>query len=128
MKAPRFFVGFALVLGLVVLGSPALPAVDLTGTWSGSIDTGSMGPWTLTLVLKKEGPSYAGTINDSMSMVEKDAVIKDVKLAGDEFSFSLNVMGKVIVLKLKVNGDKMTGDMIDESSGEGKPFEFVRKK
>jgi len=128
MKTQGFFVCFAMLLGLVVLNAPASPAIDLTGTWTGSIDTGSMGQWTLTLVLKKEGPSYTGTINDSLSMIEKDSVIEDVKLADNEFSFSVNVMGNGIELKLKLGGDKMKGEMIDKTTGEGKPFEFVRKK
>jgi hypothetical protein len=128
MKRPRFFVGCAMLLGLIVLSAPASPALDLTGVWTGSIDTGSLGQWTLTLVLKKAGPSYTGILNDSLSMIEKDSVIEDVKLTDNEFSFLANVMGNKIELKLKIDGDKMTGKMIDKTTDESKPFEFVRKK
>jgi len=130
MNMTKKTLGFLALLSLVVLAATSAPAVDLTGTWTGSIDTGDMGVDTLTLVLKKAGPSYTGTINDSLSLIDKDFVITDVKLVGDEFSFIFKAMGGAMEfgLKLTVNGDKMTGVLVNKAEGQDLPFEFVRKK
>jgi len=130
MKTFKFIAGLVALLGLVVLSAPCSPAIDLTGTWTGSIDTGGMGADTLTLVLKKAAQSYTGTINDSLGLIDKDFAITEVKLVGNEFSFGLKAMGGAMefALKLKVDGDKMTGEIMNKAAGQGGPIEFVRKK
>jgi len=160
MNSRKFALGLMVLLGLVVLAAPSSPAaaparglntrantaemnplakpanapaptaVDLTGTWTGSLDTGNMGVDTLTLVLKKAGQSYAGTINDSLGLIDKDTAIAEVKLAGNEFSFAFKAMGGAMefAMKLTVNGDKMTGELMNKTAGQGAPIEFVRKK
>ncbi len=118
------------LLSLAAMSASAHPAVDLTGTWRGSYDTGDSTADEITLVLKKADKSYAGTINDSLGYIEKDTAIADVVLAGNEFSFSFKAMGGSMefAMKLTVNGDKMTGELSNVAQGRGVPFEFVRKK
>jgi hypothetical protein len=127
-KSQKTF-GFLALLGFAVLTATAAPAVDLSGTWTGSVDTGNAGVDELTLVLKKAEKLYKGTINDSLGMIDKDFAITDVKMDGADFSFSFKAMGGSMEfeMKLKVNGDKMTGELINKAGG-GAPFEFVRKK
>jgi len=132
MNKPKATLGFLALLGLVVLAAPSSPAVDLTGTWTGStvLNNGQGATLELTLVLKKERQSYAGTINDSLGLIDKDTAITDVKLAGNEFGFSIKVMGGAIELagNFTVTGDKMTGKLMDKTNGDDTPFEFARKK
>jgi len=130
MNIPKFALGLVALLGLLVSAVPSSPAVDLTGTWTGSIDTGNMGVDTLTLVLKKADKGYSGTINDSLALIEKDTAIAEVRWVGNEFSFSFKAMGGAMefAVKLTVNGDKMTGQLMNKAEGQGAPFEFVRKK
>jgi len=44
--------------------------------------------------------------------------------------FSFKAMGGAMefAMKLTVNGDKMTGQLVNKAEGQGAPFEFVRKK
>jgi hypothetical protein len=130
MNTSKFALGFAALLSLVLLAAPSSPAVELTGTWTGSIAAGDMGVDTLTLVLKKTGQIYAGTINDSLGLIEKDFAITEVKLVGNEFSFEFKAMGGAMefAVKLTVNGDKMTGELMNKAEAQGAPFEFVRQK
>jgi len=132
MNKPKATLGFLALLGLAVLAAPSSPAIDLSGTWTGStvLNNGQGATLELTLVLKKEGQSYAGTVNDSLGLIDKDSAITDVKLAGNEFGFSLKVMGGAIELagNFTVIGDKMTGKLVDKTNGDDTPFEFIRKK
>ena len=130
MNKQKVVLGFAILLGLLVIVAPSSPAVDLTGTWTGSVDTGNMGVDTLTLVLKKAAQSYTGILNDSLGLIDKDSAIAEVKLVGNEFSFSFKAIGGAaeFAMKLTVNGDKMTGQLINKAEDQGTSFEFARKK
>jgi hypothetical protein len=130
VNKPKVILGFLALLSIVVLTATSSPVVDLTGTWIGSIDTGGTGVDELTLVLKKAEKLYKGTINDSLGMIDKDFVVTEVALAGNEFSFSFKALGGSMefAMKLTVNGDKMTGELVNKAEGQGAPFEFVRKK
>lgn len=129
MKKFNTILGLLTILSVVVLTATSSPAIDLSGTWTGSVVTGS-GVDDLTLVLKKAEKLYAGTINDSLGMIDKDSAITEVTLTGQAFGFSFKAMGGSLefAMKLTVNGDKMTGTLTDLAGGEGAPFEFVRKK
>ncbi len=131
MSKPKIALGFLAFLGLAVLVVPC-SAVDLTGTWTGStvLNNGQGATLEITLVLKKAGPSYTGTINDSLGLVDKDTAITEVKLAGKEFSFSFKALGGAMELagKFIMTGDKMTGTLEDRTNKNDTPFEFIRKK
>jgi hypothetical protein len=132
MNKPMITLGFLACLSLVVLAAPSTPAVDLTGTWTGStvLNNGQGATLELTLVLNKAGQSYSGTINDSLGLIDKDSAIADVKLAGNEFSFSFKGLGGALELagSFTVTGDKMTGKLEDKTNGNDTPFEFARRK
>jgi len=132
MNKQTIALGFLSLWGLGILAASSSPAVDLTGTWTGStvLNNGQGATLELTLVLKKAGQSYAGTINDSLGLIDKDSPIAEVKLVGNEFSFSLKAMGGALELagNFTVNGDKMSGKLADKTNGNDTPFEFARKK
>jgi len=130
MNASKLALGILAVLGLSLLAAPASSAFDWTGTWVGSVDTKAIGVDTITLLLKKAGPTYTGTINDSLGVIDKDAVIAEVKLEGNEISFSFKAMGGSadFVMKMTVDGDKFAGQLMNKAVGEWGPFESLAKK
>ncbi len=130
MNTPKVALGFLAALGLVVLAAPALPAVDWAGTWTGSIDTQAMGVDTITLVLKKADKTYTGTIEDSLGLVEKNTAITEVKLEGDEISFSFKAVGGSMdfMMKLTAKGGKISAQLMNKAIGEWGSFESISKK
>jgi len=121
---------FLIFSGLAVSAVPSSPAVDWSGTWIGSIDTGGMGVDTITLILKKADQIYSGTINDSLGLIEKDTVIAEVKLAGNEISFSFKAMGGSMdfAMKMSASGDQISAQLMNKAIGEWGSFESIKKK
>jgi hypothetical protein len=123
-----------LLLGmLVMLAIPVLPGQDrdLSGTWVGSTEVPNREEKdNLTLVLKKEGATYTGTITDTMGMLNA-AVLEKVKFEKDTISFEfLALVGNEqirIKSTLKVSEDKMVGSWESEQGDTG-ALDFVRKK
>ena len=77
-------------LALVVLGAAAT-AVDMSGTWKGTTYIADRDAYDdLTIVLKKEGPSYTGAVTDSLGMAQ-EAAIQNVKLEAGELSFDFTI-------------------------------------
>jgi hypothetical protein len=69
----------------------AAPAADLSGTWVGTTRVPDRSePDKITLVLKKTGDEYAGTVSDSLGLV-KEAALKDVEFDDDELTFIVTV-------------------------------------
>lgn len=132
MNMRKFALGLMILVGLVVSAEPSSPAVDLTGTWTGSLALGNgQGPTDeITLVLRKADKSYAGTINDSLGIIDKDSAITGVNLAGNALGFDFKAMGGSMefAMNLTASGDKMTGEVTNKATGQGMPFEFIRKK
>jgi hypothetical protein len=117
---------FALLPGAILAQN-----VDLSGTWVGdTVIPASPDKDQLTLVLKKDGASYTGTISDAMGMVNQ-AVLESVK-TGDgtlSFQFIAHTGDQEIRVSttLKISGDKLVGSWITESGDTG-PMELERKK
>jgi len=120
-----------LALGLVaqVAVSAQTPKpVDLTGTWIGKTDVPNQGPDEVTIVFRKIDNVYAGTIVDSLGMIARDTEMKDVELKGDELTLNFPLVdGTTILCRLKVAGDKITGQW-GHPEGDVGDFEFTRKK
>ena len=130
MNTPKVALGLLAVLGLVVLAVPSSPAVDWAGTWTGSIDTRGMGVDTITLVLKKADKTYAGTIDDSLGLIEKNTAITEVKLEGDEISFSFKAVGGSMdfMMKLTAKGGRISAQLMNKAVGEWGSFESFSRK
>ncbi len=110
-KLPLMCLILALFAGLIL--ADAEPAINLTGTWEGP--TYADGPGielTMTLVLKHEGETITGAINDDLGYL--DCEIKDPKIEGGVFTFSATAMtpdGDVPVdFKLNISEAALEGE------------------
>jgi len=83
------------ILGLVcfslLVSGAAAAAVDMSGTWKGTTYIADRDAYDdLTIVLKKEGASYAGAVTDSLGMAQ-EAAIQNVTLTAEEFGFDFTI-------------------------------------
>ena len=129
MNRSKAMSGSLILLGVVSLVAAFSPAADFQGTWVGSVETG-MGVDELTLTLKKAGTGYAGILNDSLGLVDKDSAIAEVAVDQSVISFSFKAMQQTMEfsMRLTLDGDKLTGELQNKAQGAGVPFEFARKK
>lgn len=136
-KSLTLVLGLALIGGVLVMAAPGSSrtdqvsfGVDWSGTWVGSIDTRSLGIDTFTVILKKEGSTFTGLVNDTMGLVEKDAAVAEVKLAGREISFSFKALYGTAdwVMKISIEGDRISGQLMNKAVGEWGPFQGLVKK
>ena len=130
MKKGRIFWGVIVFLGMAVLGTSSAQAADLSGTWLGKTEVPDTGTDEVTMVLTKAKTGYSGTVTDSLGMLNKDTEIKDVKLDGDEltFSFLLSDGTTEIVVSLTVSGEKLIGRWENPNEdGASAPIEFIKK-
>ncbi len=90
-KRNRVHVALAVLVSISVVGcatrpvsqtDPVAPRFDIEGTWSWVQD-----PWEGEFVLKKEGSSYSGTLDDVFEGTFGDK-IDDVEVSGDKIKFT----------------------------------------
>lgn len=85
--------------------------VNAEGSWNYTIDSPQGGEGTL--VLKKEGDTYSGTISNKR--FNKESALSSVTLVGNELTFSYDVtMGAntmTIMVKAIITGDALSGNM-----------------
>jgi hypothetical protein len=125
-----------LVLGAICLGlmTPltAHSTPDLGGIWVGKAELSDGGTDALTVTLKKDGKSFAGTIVDEMGLMPEGTLVKDIVLQGDKVTFGFQAKENTNIMEIKVfltiGGDKMTGRWEDSQSGTGGGVELSRKK
>lgn len=73
------------ILAAAFLLAPATArAADMTGTWKGTFTSNEGGKFPMTLVLKKDGESLAGTIAIGTS---DPGAVQDIKVDGDTVTF-----------------------------------------
>jgi hypothetical protein len=126
-----------LVVLLVTFSAGLLPAQasDISGTWVGTTDfpnTPDIDP--VTLILKKAGNSYAGTITVATA---KEVALENLKIEDEDtvtFAFVLpigndkvKVKARVDILSDKVDGSKLMGAWTMET-GEYGSLDLTRKK
>ncbi len=101
---------------------------DPVGTWKLAYEVGDQ-KRSSTLAVKKDGDKLAGTMSWAD---QKDVKLKDLKLKGDELTFSADreVMGNTFTVeyKLKVDGDKLTGKGSVDAGGEKLEFDIEGKR
>jgi len=129
----KFATGMLLLMIFLIAAIGSLPGQDqdLSGTWLGSTVIPNMEEKdNLTLVLKKDGSSYTGTITDSMGMLNA-AVLEKVKLEKDTLSFEFLAVTESVEIRikstLKASKDKLVGSWESEQ-GDTAALEMVRKK
>jgi hypothetical protein len=118
------FILLAALAGLIAYAA----APDITGTWIGKTEVPNAGIDELTLVIKKTPTGFTGTFGDTLGQVNKDSEITAVKLEGDDLSFNFPLAdGTLMIAKLKVDGDKLSGTW-EHPEGSGGSMTFERKK
>ena len=121
------FVAIALI---VVAGSLAAQQTDLSGTWSGPTRIPNMSDNDqITLILKKAGDSYSGSVSDAMGMVN-EAALENVKFENNaltfEFVVSVNGQNERVSNKLDYKDGKLVGSWWTEDGTTG-PLDLTRK-
>jgi hypothetical protein len=104
---------------------------DFSGTWTGeTVIPNVLDKDQVTLVLKKEGGTYSGTVTDSMGMAVESPLenveFKEGTLAA-EFVIFNGTENVRIYFTLKVTGDRLVGYWSDGNTDEG-PLDLGRKK
>jgi hypothetical protein len=119
----------ALVLALCGLARAADEKADPVGTWKIEYAIGDQ-QRTATLTITKDGDKLAGTMNWSD---QKDAKLKDVKLAADGgLTFSaVREIGEnkiPVAYKFTIDGDKIKGTGAVDSGGQKMEFDITGKR
>jgi hypothetical protein len=111
------------LLSMLVLFAASSFGADVTGTWSGPMQMtrgGETRDDNAHFVLTQTGSDVKGTVGPN---IEKQMPITKGTIEGSDLVLEAtppNGSGK-IVIRLKVDGDKLTGDLKAEG-GEGEPF------
>jgi hypothetical protein len=117
----------ALVLGFCSLASAADTA-DPVGSWKCDYKIGDQAR-TVTLTIKKEGESLAGTMNWAD---QKDEKVKDLKFKEGKLTFSAvrKIMDRTIPIDytLAIDGDKLKGKGASEFGGQKQEFDIEGKR
>ena len=130
MKKSTLFLLFS-ILTMCMTGLLPGQTADFSGTWVGStVVPDNPEKDQVTLTLKKDGDSYAGTITDSLGLVNQ-AALKGMKFDKDTFSFyfmaSTGEQDLRVDTILKVSGGKLVGTWTSEAGDSGS-FELEHKK
>ncbi len=112
------------------LGTIFGQAEDLTGTWEGTTYVPDAGDDTVTLTLRKEGETYAGTLSDSMGLAVESKLenveYNDGTLKAEFVIFNGDDYVRISVM-LKVSGEMLVGHWSDPG-GETGTLELKRKE
>jgi hypothetical protein len=110
-----------IILVLLLAAFTFAAGADLSGTWKGGTEVDGAAV-DLTLVLKKAGASYSGTITDSAGYSD-NSEIENVKLEASQLSFSFMINNGVenlsVQVALEVDGITMKGNWESEDGNSG---------
>jgi hypothetical protein len=113
---------------LVFVTIASAMAADISGTWTGTIDT-MIGQQKYTYTFQVAGDKITGTAEMEMEGEKHKSDLKDIKLTGDELTFTetLEAMGNTITVTYK---GKISGDEIKftRQVGEFATEEFAAKR
>jgi hypothetical protein len=103
--------------------------MDLTGTWEGTAYVPDQGDNQITVVLRKEGESYSGTVTDSMGFAN-ESKLENTKFVDGTLTSEFMIFNGSdyvrIYLTLKVSGETLVGEWSDREGGSGS-VELKRK-
>ena len=110
---------------LLLLGAWTASAADLTGKWTGTIEVkenGESRTVPVLLILKQEGAKLTGSggsSEDDQHPISKGSV------EGDKVTIEAQADDDTFYLELKIDGDKMTGDV---RKGDSPPMKISVKR
>lgn len=85
---------------MLLLLTATLLAVDVTGTWTFTVDLGGGQGGTPTFVLKQDGDKLTGKYSGALGDAEIKGTVK-----GNEMAFDFDVQGAAVHYKGKINDD-----------------------
>jgi len=115
------------VITTVILCAASLTAfaASIDGKWTSETKFGERTIQN-TFNLKSDGGTLTGTIESSAGGQSRSTDIKNGKIDGNKFSFSLVQRGKqgerTVVYEGTVEGDELKGTMKPEGQDESRPF------
>jgi hypothetical protein len=119
---------FVLLAVVLCAASLAATAAGIDGKWTSEMKRGD-NTIQQTLTLKSDGSSLTGTVETSFNGQGRSVDIKDGKVDGNKFSFSMVQRGKqgemTVVWEGAVDGDELHGTR-KRGGGEGQPFTAKR--
>jgi len=128
MKKVKWILAATALLGGIALTDFAQKPTDLSGTWVGWTEVPDVGLDEVTLSLQKLEKGYSGTVSDNQAVINPNTEIKEVEMDGEKLSFAFPLAdGSLIMIKLVVAGDKMTGHW-EHPEGTTGSIELVKKK
>lgn len=113
---------------LVLMAAAGLLAADISGTWNATIDT-QIGQMKYTYTFQVASDKITGTAEMEMQGEKRKVDLKDVKLTGDELTFTemLEAMGNTITVTYK--GKVAESEIkFTRQVGEFATEEFVAKR
>jgi hypothetical protein len=133
MKLSKIISGTLGPAVLVLSLAPPAQAADPAGTWLARIIMDNDQPNEFTLVLKKDGDRYSGTLTDTAKLCDpKGTPLEEIAVASGKLTFAFAVTFDGIPLEfaaeLKISDDKLTGEMWNKAYLIKAPIEFLRKK
>jgi hypothetical protein len=128
MKNLIFFL-FLMVALVFALGPLFGQEADLSGTWVGTTYVPDAGDDQVTLVLKKEGETYSGTVTDSMQLAN-ESQLENVAYGDGALTAEFTIFNGTdyvrIKLVLKLSGELLIGHW-EDPGGETGNLELKRK-
>ncbi len=112
------------------LGTLFAQETDLTGTWEGTTYVPDAGDDTVTMILRKEGDTYTGTVSDSMGMAVESKLenvqFKDGELKAEFVIFNGDEYVRIRFM-LKFSEGMLVGYWADPGNETGS-IELKRKE
>jgi hypothetical protein len=112
------------LLAATILVCAAALAAGIDGKWVGE-SQGRNGPQKITLTLKSQGGALTGTIEGAGRGGQGTAEIKNGKIEGNKFSFSVSGGRGEATWEGTVEGDELRGTRTG-GGGQGRPFTAKR--
>jgi len=116
---------FAITTLILCAASLSAFAASIDGKWNSEMKFGER-TIQRTFNLKSDGSTLMGTMETSAGGQSRSTDIKNGKIDGNKFSFSLVQRGKggerTVVYEGTVEGDELKGTMKPEGQDEGRPF------
>jgi hypothetical protein len=119
---------FAILTMILCAASLAATAAGIDGKWTSESKRGD-NTIQQTLTLMSDGGALTGTVETSFNGNSRSVDIKNGKVDGNKFSFSMVQRGKggevTVTWEGTVNGDEMSGTTTREG-GQSRPFTAKR--
>jgi hypothetical protein len=133
MKSLNIIFGILWPAVLILSLAPPAEAADPAGPWLARIIMDNDQPNEFTLVLKKDGDRYSGTITDTAKLCDpKGTPLEEVVVASGTLSFSMAItfdgIPLAFAMELKISDDKLSGEMWNKAYSMKAPIEFLRKR